>query len=139
MARAVDPGSAEIPELPRREPYRTWLGSLVVFAVIVLLVGSRHLITRGIPAVHQMAPFPGAWSFLRAFASGWNQAGLGSVDGARLPGRDELLRLLLGGLRVGEDQHGVLRLGVDGPVAVRVGGEHPAGAAHVVRLADRVQ
>ncbi len=74
---------------------------------VVLLVGSRHLITRGIPAVHQLAPFPGAWSLLRSFASGWNQAGLGSeapapaafgllgVAGFLLGGATGFLRTLL--------------------------------------------
>lgn len=31
---------AWLPELPRREPYRTWPGSLIVVGVIVLLVGT---------------------------------------------------------------------------------------------------
>ncbi|HEX2698796.1 MAG TPA: glycosyltransferase family 2 protein [Acidimicrobiales bacterium] len=82
---------------------------------LVLLAGSRHLITRGIPAVHQLAPFPGAWSLLRSYASGWNQAGLGSeapapaafgllgVAGFLLGGATGLLRTLLvvGALPVG--------------------------------------
>ena len=49
---------------------------------LVLLVGSRHLITGRIPAVHELAPLPGAWSMLRAFASGWHEGGLGSESPA---------------------------------------------------------
>ena len=82
---------------------------------VVLLVGSRHLITDHIPAVHQLAPFPGASSFLRSFASGWNQAGLGSeapaptafgllgLAGVLLGGATALLRtiVVLGALPLG--------------------------------------
>lgn len=82
---------------------------------LVLLLGSRHLITRGIPAVGQLGTFPGAWSLLRGFFSGWNQAGLGSeapaptafgllgVAGFLLGGSTGLLRTLvvLGSLPVG--------------------------------------
>lgn len=46
---------------------------------LVLLVGSRHLITQQIPAVGELAPFPGGPSVLwREFLSGWRSAGLGS-------------------------------------------------------------
>ncbi|MGI8686497.1 MAG: glycosyltransferase [Acidimicrobiales bacterium] len=99
-ARALDSGEEE----------RRAVGLSLAVAggvALVLLVGSRHLITRGIPAVHQLAPFPGAWSMLRSFASGWNQAGLGSeapapaafgllgVAGVLLGGATGFLRTLL--------------------------------------------
>ena len=46
---------------------------------IVLLIGSRHLITRFVPAVGELAPFPGGPSeLLNEFRSGWRSAGLGS-------------------------------------------------------------
>jgi GT2 family glycosyltransferase len=46
---------------------------------LVLLVGSRHLITRFIPAVGELAEFPGGPSeLLNEFRSGWRSAGLGS-------------------------------------------------------------
>ena len=65
---------------------------------LVLLVGSRHLLTRGLPAVNQMGPFPGVWSLLRSYASGWNQAGLGSDAPAPAAfGLLGLAGLLLGG------------------------------------------
>ena len=104
--------------LERGEEERRAVGlSLTVGCAValVLLVGSRHLITRGIPAVGQLGPFPGAWSLLRSFFSGWNQAGLGSeapaptafgllgVAGFLLGGSTGLLRTLLvvGSLPVG--------------------------------------
>ncbi|WP_367127716.1 hypothetical protein [Saccharothrix sp. HUAS TT1] len=56
MTRAVGPGSAEMPELPRREPYRTWLGSAVVFAVIVLLVGALVVVDSNTSGAEEVAP-----------------------------------------------------------------------------------
>lgn len=99
------------------EADQTLVLSLAVFTgvALVLLVGSRHLITGHIPAVHQLAPFPSAWSFLRDFASGWNQAGLGAeapapaafaflgLAGTALGGATGLLRtiVVLGALPLG--------------------------------------
>lgn len=60
---------------------------VVVGAVVavVLLVGSRHLLTGGIPAVHEFAPFPrGTFTFLQSFLSGWRQTGVGSDSPAPL-------------------------------------------------------
>ncbi len=46
---------------------------------LLLLIGSRHLITRSIPAVGELAPFPGGPSELwNEFFSGWRSSGLGS-------------------------------------------------------------
>lgn len=49
-------------------------------AVLLLLVaGSRHLITRGLPAVGDLVPFTSSpLDLLREYASGWRTAGLGS-------------------------------------------------------------
>lgn len=56
-----------------------------VVAAVVLLLGSRRLLTGPIPAVHELAPFPrGALGFLRPFLSGWRHVGLGSDDPAPL-------------------------------------------------------
>ncbi len=45
----------------------------------VFLVGCRHLITQQIPAVGELAPFPGGPSVLwNEFLSGWRSSGLGS-------------------------------------------------------------
>jgi hypothetical protein len=52
-----------------------------VWAVValVLVAGSRHLLTRGLPAVGEMVPFTsGPVDLARAWASGWRTAGLGA-------------------------------------------------------------
>ena len=56
------------------------LAIVVWLAVVLLLIfGSRHLLTRGIPAIGELAWFPeGPSALLREFASGWRSAGLGS-------------------------------------------------------------
>jgi GT2 family glycosyltransferase len=49
------------------------------FVLVLLLAGSRHLVTRGLPAVGELVPFSsGPLDLLREFASGWRSAGLGS-------------------------------------------------------------
>ena len=58
----------------RRAAATVWVGVLVV-----LLVGSRHLLTRGIPAVGEMVAFSlSPVELFKAWASGWRSAGLGS-------------------------------------------------------------
>ena len=55
--------------------------TLVVWVAIVVLLafGSRHLVTRGVPAVAELAWFPESpGTLVREFASGWRSAGLGS-------------------------------------------------------------
>lgn len=48
-----------------------------------LVIGSRHLISRSIPAIGQFAAFPGSpTDLLRQWASGWSAAGLGSASPA---------------------------------------------------------
>ncbi len=47
--------------------------------LLVLLAGSRHLITRGVPEVGQLVPFEtGPIDLLQEWFSGWRTAGLGS-------------------------------------------------------------
>ncbi len=47
--------------------------------VVVLAAGSRHLITRGVPAVGEMVPFSSSpIDLLRGWISGWRTSGLGS-------------------------------------------------------------
>jgi hypothetical protein len=108
---------------------------------VVLLVGSRHLITGRIPAVHQLSPFPGAWSMLRSFLSGWDLSGVGSeapapaafallgLAGAALGGATGLLRTLV--------VLGSLGLGVVGAyrLAAPLGSLRPRLAALVVYTA----
>jgi GT2 family glycosyltransferase len=49
------------------------------FVLLLLVAGSRHLITRGLPAVGELVPFSSSpTDLLREFASGWRRAGLGS-------------------------------------------------------------
>jgi GT2 family glycosyltransferase len=46
---------------------------------IVLLAGSRHLLTRGVPSVGELVPFTtGPVDLLQEWMSGWRTAGLGS-------------------------------------------------------------
>jgi GT2 family glycosyltransferase len=46
---------------------------------VVLLAGSRHLITRGVPAIGQLVPFTSSpLDLLREWGSGWRRGGLGS-------------------------------------------------------------
>ena len=46
---------------------------------VVLLIGSRSLISGALPAVGEFAPFPGATTFLELFWSGWRTSGVGST------------------------------------------------------------
>ena len=108
---------------------------------LVLLVGSRHLITGHIPAVHQLSPFPGAWSMLRSFLSGWDLSGVGSespapaafallgLAGAALGGATALLRTLVVLGSVGLGVVGAYRL------AAPLGSLRPRLAALVVYAA----
>lgn len=50
-----------------------------VVAVIVVIIGSRGLITSGLPAVGQFAPLPGWLSVFHQFATGWHPSGVGST------------------------------------------------------------
>lgn len=59
--------------------------SASVWAVVVLvfLAGSRHLITRGVPAIGEMVSFSSSpLQMLREWVSGWRPAGLGSESPA---------------------------------------------------------
>ncbi len=63
---------------PRRTAVVVWLGILVLF-----LVGSRHLITRTVPAIGDLPRFPDSpWRLLNEWTSGWRSAGLGSESPA---------------------------------------------------------
>jgi GT2 family glycosyltransferase len=63
----------------------TLRGSAAVWGgvAIVLLAGSRHLITRGVPAVGEMVDLGSSpFDLLRSWISGWRTAGLGSESPA---------------------------------------------------------
>jgi hypothetical protein len=51
---------------------------VLVFLLLVLL-GSRGFITKGVPAVGSFLPWPGIGGLLRGYASGWRPVGLGSA------------------------------------------------------------
>jgi GT2 family glycosyltransferase len=59
----------------------TFQASAIVWSAValVLVAGSRHLITRGVPAVGELVPFTSSpVELLREWVSGWRTAGLGS-------------------------------------------------------------
>lgn len=59
---------------PRQQVVIAWAAVL-----FVLIAGSRHLITRGVPVIGEFAAFRSSpLDLLRAWSSGWNPAGLGS-------------------------------------------------------------
>ena len=61
----------------RRDAHRTvWVIWGLVLGVIAF--GSRHLLTGGIPAFGQFAPFADVGTMLGAYADGWRDAGVGS-------------------------------------------------------------
>jgi GT2 family glycosyltransferase len=96
---------------------------------VVLVIGSRHLISGPLPAVGQLAPFPdGPSTLLRAFFSGWRTAGLGSES----PAPFSFLLLGLGGLLTGGGMGLLQKLVVLGALPVGVVGAHrltaPLGA-----------
>jgi GT2 family glycosyltransferase len=116
---------------------------LLVWTVIaiVLLVGSRQLLSDGVPAIGTFTPFPSAGRFLQLFLSGWRTTGLGKavaapasfgilgLGGTVLLGGTGLLRqvLILGALPVAA--MGAYRL------ARPFGGREARLAATVVYLA----
>lgn len=75
---AVQVGVRNLAEYLRTGPERATVFAAVALG-LVLVFGSRHLITRGLPAIGELAPFPGSpFDLLRAWTSGWSSAGLGS-------------------------------------------------------------
>lgn len=85
------------------------------FVTLVVVFGSRHLLTRPIPAIGELAPLAGVGPSLQAWADGWLHSGLGApgwsptahglvaLGGALLAGATGLLRtvLVLGAVPVG--------------------------------------
>ena len=63
----------------------TFRGVVGIWAAVavVLLVGSRHLLTRGVPAIGELVLFTSSpLDLLREWGSGWRTAGLGSASPA---------------------------------------------------------
>jgi GT2 family glycosyltransferase len=70
-----------------------------IAVMIVLAAGSRHLLTRGVPAVGEMVGFGPPLDLLRSWTSGWRIAGLGSTSPAPTAlGLIGALGLAVGGL-----------------------------------------
>ncbi|HZU73127.1 MAG TPA: glycosyltransferase family 2 protein [Acidimicrobiales bacterium] len=70
---------------PTLPPPRPWLIPAVWGLIVVVLVfGSRAVLTQGLPAVGTMARFPSAWHLLGAYAASGRQAGLGQAGSAPL-------------------------------------------------------
>ncbi len=67
-------------------------------AMVLLLFGSRQLLTGGVPAVNELAPLSGgALSLLRRFLSSWREVGLGAEG----PAPPAFALLGLGGVLLG--------------------------------------
>ena len=78
----------------RREAALAWL-----LVGVILLVGSRHLLTRPIPAIGEFVPFPDQLGpLLSQWASSWRPSGIGSEGFAPLA---ELAVALGGGVLLG--------------------------------------
>ncbi len=103
-------GATQHREMTDRVTGRTMRWTAIVWGAVALtlLVGSRHLITRGVPSIGELVPFvDGPADMMREWASGWRAAGLGSdspaptafgligVAGFVSVGAMGLLRLLL--------------------------------------------
>ncbi len=58
------------------------LFALAAVVALVWIIGSRRLITGGVPAVGTFARWPGIIDFLSTYASGWRYTGLGSSTAA---------------------------------------------------------
>ncbi|MEZ5236802.1 MAG: glycosyltransferase family 2 protein [Acidimicrobiales bacterium] len=113
----------------------------VLVLALVLLFGSRHLLTRSVPAIGEFVPFPGrARDLLRLSWSSWRDVGIGSdaapptafgllgLAGLIVLGATDLLRslLIVGSLPMG--LYGMWRLG-------RFGAHSRAKAAMVLAYA----
>jgi GT2 family glycosyltransferase len=64
------------------ESTRQPLFALAALLALVWVVGSRHLLTGGVPAVGTFARWPGIVDTLSTYTSGWRYTGLGSSSAA---------------------------------------------------------
>lgn len=108
---------------PRRSGADRVAVGVVIVVALVYLFGTRDLLSGQLPRVGQLTQFPGASTFIRAFANTWRSTGLGGaapaptafgllgVAGFVLFGGTHLLRwaLVVGAVPVG--LYGVYRLG----------------------------
>jgi hypothetical protein len=56
VASTASDARIELPELPRREPYGTVLGSVIVFVVIVVLVGTLIVVDDNVSGTEEIPP-----------------------------------------------------------------------------------
>jgi hypothetical protein len=56
--------------------------ALIAVLGLVWIIGSRSLLTRGVPAVGTFARWPGVVDLLSTYASGWRYTGIGSATAA---------------------------------------------------------
>lgn len=73
-SRAVGQVSASFSAGPRRVAFLSWA---VIAAV--LMFGSRHLLTQGVPIYGQFSSFPDTDSLLSSYWSGWREVGVGAA------------------------------------------------------------
>ena len=71
-SRAVGQVSTSFSAGPRRAASLTW-----VAIAAVLIFGSRHLLTQGVPVYGQFSSFPDTASLLSSYWSGWREVGVG--------------------------------------------------------------
>ena len=64
------------------ESTRQPLFALAAALALVWVIGSRHLLTGGVPAVGTFARWPGIVDMLSTYGSGWRYTGLGSATAA---------------------------------------------------------
>lgn len=72
--RAVGPAASEKGRLSARVRVTVW-----VAVALVVIVGSRGLLTGPLPSLGQFAPFPSWTSTFVQFATGWHPSGVGST------------------------------------------------------------
>ena len=72
-SRAVGQVSTSFSAGPRRAALLSWVA---IFCV--LMFGSRHLLTQGVPVYGQFSSFPDTTSLLSGYWSGWREVGVGA-------------------------------------------------------------
>lgn len=80
-AQALVEAGQELVESVGRGPARATT-ALLGLLVLGVLVGSRNLLTAPLPAVGQLAPFPGPSTLLTHLFDGWRSTGMGSTSAA---------------------------------------------------------
>ncbi|MCC8247117.1 hypothetical protein [Saccharothrix luteola] len=82
----IGTGGAGLPDLPRREPYRTWWGSLIVVAAILVLVGTLVLVDDHTSGAEPIAPgttIEVGQGVTYVPADGWSLIREGTTPGSR--------------------------------------------------------